>query len=47
MTGGFATVVEVWPEGLVVLEHDDTFIREMVPPDSLDLVILHIVDSKP
>ena len=47
MTGGFATVLEVWPEGLVVLEHEDTFIREMVSPDSLDLVILHIVDSKP
>ena len=47
MTGGFATVVEVWPEGLVVLEHDDTFIRAMVSPESLDLVILHIVDPKP
>ncbi len=47
MTGGFATVVEVWPEGLVVLEHEDTFIREMVPPGVRDKVILHIVDSQP
>jgi hypothetical protein len=47
MTGGFARVVEVLPEGVVVLEHEDTFIREMVPTDALDRVILHIMDSKP
>ena len=47
MNGGFARVVEVWPEGLLVLEHEGTFIREMVPPGSRDQVILHIVDSKP
>ena len=46
MTGGFAHVVEVLPEGVVVLEHEDTFIREMVPPGSLDQVVLHVVDSK-
>ena len=47
MTGGFATVIEVLPEGVVVLEHEDTFIREMVSPGTLDRVILHIMDSKP
>ncbi len=47
MTGAFARVVEVWPEGVVVLEHEGTYIREMVPPGALALVILHIVDSKP
>jgi hypothetical protein len=47
MTGGFARVIEVLPEGVVVLEHEDTFIREMVPPGALDQVILHVVDSKP
>ena len=47
MNGEYARVVEVWAEGLLVLEHEGTFIREMVPPGSRDRVILHIVDSNP
>jgi hypothetical protein len=46
MNGSYARVVEVWEEGLVVLEHEETFIREMVPPDRYDEVILHVVDPE-
>lgn len=46
MNGTYARVVEVWDEGLVVLEYEETFIREMVPPDRYDDVILHVVDPE-
>jgi hypothetical protein len=46
MNGTYARVVEVWEEGLIVLEYEETFIREMVPPDRYDDVILHVVDPK-
>jgi hypothetical protein len=47
MNGEYARVVEVWEDGLLVLEYEDTFIREMVPPDQYDSVILHLVDPEP
>jgi len=47
MNGSFARVLEVWPDGMLVLEHEGTFIREMVTPVSRDRVILHILDSEP
>ena len=47
MNGGFAQVVEVWSEGWLVLEHEGTFIREMVSPEARDQVVLHVLDSDP
>jgi hypothetical protein len=47
MNGSFARVVEVWPDGMLVLEHEGTFIREMVSPEARDQVVLHILDSDP
>ena len=47
MNGSFARVLEVWPDGMLVLEHEGTLIREMVTPGSRDRVILHILDSEP
>lgn len=46
MNGTYARVVEVWEEGLVVLEYEESYIREMVPPDRYDDVILHVVDPE-
>jgi len=46
-SGGYAVVTEVWEDGMLVLEHEDTFIREVVAPDYRDQVILHIADRKP
>ena len=44
LNGTFATVVEVWSEGLIMLEHEKTYIREAVPPDQRDKVILRVVE---
>jgi hypothetical protein len=44
--GRFAEVIEVWDDGMLVLEHEDTFVREVVAPDYRDQVILHVVDPK-
>lgn len=45
MTGGFARVVEVFEEeGVLVLEHESTYIRQVVPADARDDVILHVVE---
>lgn len=46
MNGATATVVEVWPEGLLILEHDLTYVRESVPPDMRDRVILRVVEDE-
>ena len=46
LNGTFATVVEVWPEGLVMLEHEKTYVREAVPPDQRDKVILRVVETE-
>ncbi|MFV2073020.1 MAG: hypothetical protein ACC742_10270 [Thermoanaerobaculales bacterium] len=45
--GAFARVIEVWDDGIVVLEHEDTFVREIVPAGRLDQVVLHVVDREP
>ena len=47
MNGTTATVIEVWEEGLLMLEHDLTYIREAVPPDTRDQVILRVVENDP
>jgi hypothetical protein len=46
LNGTIATVVEVWPGGLVMLEHEKTYIREAVPPDQRDKVILRVVETE-
>lgn len=46
MTGAFARVAEVLDEGVVVLEHEDTFIREYLTPDQLDTVVRRVVEPK-
>jgi hypothetical protein len=46
MNGTTATVVEVWEEGLLILEHDLTYVRESVPPDVRDQVILRVVEDE-
>jgi len=42
--GGYARVAEVLEDGVLVLEHESTYIREVVSADARDQVILHIVD---
>lgn len=46
LTGSYATVVEVWEDGLLFLEHDHTYVREAVPPDARDRVILRVLDPE-
>jgi hypothetical protein len=47
LNGTFATVVEVWDDGLLILEHDLTYLREAVAPDVRDQVILRILEPEP
>ena len=47
MNGTNATVIEVWEEGLLMLEYDLTYIREAVPPDTRDQIILRVVENDP
>jgi hypothetical protein len=47
LNGTLATVVEVWEGGLVVLVHDQTYIRESVPREARDQVILRVVEPDP
>jgi hypothetical protein len=46
LNGTTATVVEVWDDGLLILEHDLTYVRESVPPDVRDQVILRVVEDE-
>ena len=46
MTGGFARVVEVLDEGVLILEHESTYLREVVPVDARDRVVLRVVDRE-
>lgn len=46
MTGGFARVVEVLDEGVMILEHESTYLREVVPADARDRVVLRVVDRE-
>jgi hypothetical protein len=47
MNGTRATVVEVLEEGIVILVHDRSYIRESVPPDARDQVILRVMEPEP
>ena len=44
-SGAYAVVVEVWEDGSVVLEHEGTFVREIVPVGVRDQVIVHVVEA--
>lgn len=46
ITGGFARVVEVLDEGVLILEHESTYLREVVPVDARDRVVLRVVDRE-
>lgn len=41
--GGYAVVREVWDDGMIVIEYESTYIREMVTPGNRDKVILRVV----
>jgi hypothetical protein len=46
MVGDYARVTEVLDDGFLVLEHEDTYIREIVGPDVRDEVILRVVERE-
>ena len=46
LNGATATVVEVRDEGLLIIEHDLTYIRESVSPEMRDQVILRVVEDE-
>ncbi len=46
MNGTFAEVEEVLEDGGLVLEHEETYIREVIAPGTWDLVILHVVERR-
>ncbi len=46
MNGTFAEVDEVHEDGGLVIEHDATYIREVIGPGTWDLVILHVVERR-
>jgi len=45
--GTYARVAEVMEDGALILEHEETYLREVVPPGIRDRVILHVVDPEP
>ena len=47
LAGGFARVAEVVDEGIVVLEYEVTYIRQIVPVGGLDQVVLRVVEPAP
>lgn len=47
MNGTHATVVEVLEEGIVILVHDRSYIRESVPLGARDKVILRVMEPEP
>jgi hypothetical protein len=47
MDGTTATVVEVWDDGLLIIEHDSTYVRESIAAGLRDQVILRVVVPEP
>lgn len=45
--GNLATVVELVENGVVIVEHDGTWVREVIPPDARLGVIVDILDPEP
>jgi hypothetical protein len=46
-SGGLAEVVEVRDDGTVVLEHQSTYINELVPADRVRSVVFEVVEPAP
>lgn len=47
LNGSYALVVEVRDDDVLILEHEETYLREVVPPGMWDRVILHVVEPEP
>jgi hypothetical protein len=47
MNGTSATVVEVWDDGMLILEHDSTYVRESIAAGMRDQIILRVVVPEP
>jgi len=47
MDGTRATVVEVWDDGLLIIEHDSTYVRESIAAGLRDQIILRVVEPEP
>jgi len=47
MDGTTATVVEVWDDGLLIIEHDSTYVRESIAAGLRDQIILRVVVPEP
>lgn len=45
--GPLATVVELVDDGIIVVEHDRTWVREVIPPDARLAVIVDVLDPEP
>ena len=45
--GGTATVVDVQRDGTIIIEHDDTYINEVIPAGQRKNVIFEVVDDAP
>ncbi len=45
--GNLATVVELVEGGIIVVEHDGTWVREVIPPDARVMVIVDVLDPEP
>jgi hypothetical protein len=46
LNGTYARVAEVMDDGVLILEHEESYLREVVPPGIRDRVILHVVDPE-
>jgi hypothetical protein len=46
MNGDLARVDEVLEGGVLIIEHEDTYIRELVPFDARDRVIMRVVEPE-
>jgi len=44
--GGTATVVDVQRDGTIIIEHDDTYINEVLPKDQRKNVIFEVMDDE-
>ena len=45
--GNLATVVELVDDGIIIVEHDGTWVREVIPPEARVAVIVDVLDAEP
>lgn len=45
--GNLATVIELVEDGIIVVEHDGTWVREVIPPDARVAVIVDVLEPTP